>query len=287
MATIDQLLDIMDRLRDPDRGCPWDREQSFRSIVPHTLEEAYEVADTIERERYGELPGELGDLLFQVVFYARLGKERGWFDFSDVVQSICDKLVHRHPHVFGDAAPGDSHAQSAIWESFKEEERRQGQGGRSGVLDGVARALPALTHAAKLQKRAARVGFDWAALEPVLEKVAEELQELRAAVGRDRARTEAELGDLLFACVNLGRHAGVDAEQALRGASHRFEQRFRYIEAQLRQGGRDIRTATLEEMDRLWAEAKRREASSKPACSADAPGAMADTDRASRPGRSG
>ncbi len=284
MTAIDRLLEIMDRLRDPVSGCPWDREQSFHSIVPHTLEEAHEVADAIERGRFEELPGELGDLLFQVVFYARLGKERGWFDFEDVVGAISDKLLRRHPHVFANAAVADCRTQSLAWETFKEEER-QARASGVGVLDGVALALPALTRAAKLQKRAARLGFDWPALPPVLDKVAEELEEVRAALADTDARIGSELGDLLFACVNVARHAGIDPEQALRGANGRFERRFRYIETRLQGSGRDINTATLEEMDALWREAKQAEAALERPDSAGT--ATGDSDRSGPLGRCG
>ena len=256
MTTIEQLIQIMDRLRDPVQGCPWDRAQTFGTIVPHTLEEAYEVADTIERERYEDLPGELGDLLFQVVFYARMAQERGWFDFNTVVQSICDKLVHRHPHVFGEATVTDTHTQTLAWEQLKEQERRE-KNNKTGVLDGIPLALPALTRATKLQKRAAHVGFDWPTIEPVMDKIAEELGELEDAIHRHSPHAEAELGDLLFACVNLARHAGIEPERALRCANRRFAERFRYMEAKLRDAGRDIRSATLAEMDTYWEEAKK------------------------------
>jgi MazG family protein len=253
---LEALLAVMARLRDPHAGCPWDRAQSFLSLVPHTLEEAYEVADAIEREAWNELPGELGDLLFQIVFYARIGEELGRFDFTDVVVAIHDKLVRRHPHVFGDARYPDATARAGAWERLKHEER--GATGASSWLDGVAAALPALSRAAKLQRRAARAGFDWADAGPVFDKVAEELVETRAAHGAtaDRAVLQAEVGDLLFACVNLARHLDVDAEAALRGACAKFERRFQFIEQRLRAEGRDLDDADLAEMDRLWDEAK-------------------------------
>jgi ATP diphosphatase len=256
MTNIERLLDIMDRLRDPGAGCPWDREQTFATIVPHTLEEAYEVADTIESGRFDALPAELGDLLFQIVFYARLGKERGWFSFDSVVEAICDKLIARHPHVFAGGAVVDAGDQTQQWEAMKARERSAADAG-AGALDGIAGNLPALTRAAKLQKRAARVGFDWPAVGPVFDKVAEELGEVRETVMQDRARQQAEIGDLLFACINLARHLDVDPEQALRGANRRFEQRFRHIEVSLAKRGKAIGEATLADMDALWEEAKR------------------------------
>lgn len=256
MASIDQLLEIMDRLRDPSRGCPWDREQTFRSIVPHTLEETYEVTDAIERERFDQLPDELGDLLFQVVFYARLGKERGWFSFDTVVKAICRKLIERHPHVFAGAVVAGSEELSLRWEQAKAQRRRDSSG-EGGTLDGITLGLPAMTRAAKLQRRAASAGFDWPAMEPVLDKVAEELNELRAVAAEDLSAREAEMGDLLFSCVNAARHLGIDPEQALRGANRRFEERFRYVEARLRAEGREAGEASLAELDALWEEAKR------------------------------
>lgn len=252
---IDDLLAIMARLRDPQSGCPWDLAQDFATIVPHTLEEAHEVADAIERRQFDRLPDELGDLLFQVVFYARLGSERGWFDFADVVESICGKLIGRHPHVFAGEATADAGSQSRRWEAMKAEERAAR--GEAGVLDGIALSLPALSRAAKLQRRAARVGFDWSDVAPVYEKLAEEIGELRAASTADER--EAELGDLLFVCVNLARHLDIDPEAALRRANGRFERRFRYIETGLRERGSDPSAASLEQMDQLWEEAKRAE----------------------------
>jgi len=255
MTTIGRLLEIMDRLRDPECGCPWDRQQTFASIAPHTLEEAYEVADVIESGRYDALPGELGDLLFQIVFYARMAKERGWFSFDSVVEAICEKLVARHPHVFAGAAVDDAGEQSRQWEAIKARERRAGNAG-AGTLDGIALSLPAVTRAAKLQRRAAQVGFDWPAPGPVFDKVLEELREVRDSLGQGRERTVAEIGDLLFACVNLARHLEVDPEQALRGANGRFERRFAHIERNLANQGKAIAEATASEMEALWEEAK-------------------------------
>lgn len=260
MENISRLLQIMSRLRDPVHGCPWDRQQTFASIVPHTIEEAYEVADAIQREHFTELRDELGDLLFQVVFHAQMAAEAGRYDFDDIAGAIADKLTRRHPHVFGDDCVADAQAQSAAWERHKRAERRQ-RDGNAGVLDGVARALPALVRAQKLQQRAAEVGFDWPSIEPVWGKIDEELAELRAEMkaGARVERRRAELGDLLFACVNLARHMGVDPEQALREANGRFESRFRHVEGRIRATGRDPGDATLDEMDRYWDEAKRAE----------------------------
>ena len=264
-ANLDRLLTIMARLRDPDGGCPWDLEQSFTTIAPYTIEEAYEVADAIERDDLGDLRDELGDLLLQVVFHARMAEEAGAFAFDDVAGAIVDKMVRRHPHVFGDASGGDADLR-ATWEAQKAAERAQkasarGQAHAAGALDDVPRALPALMRAEKLQKRAARVGFDWRDLGPVLAKIEEELGELRAEIDADApaARLEAELGDVLFAVVNLGRHLGVDPESALRGTNGRFESRFRAIEAALAARGLGPADVDLDELERLWVEAKRAE----------------------------
>jgi len=253
------LLNIMERLRDPDSGCPWDLKQTLESIVPYTIEEAYEVADAIHRKDMRELRDELGDLLFQVVFYAQLAKEEGQFDFADVVAAIRDKMLRRHPHVFGDAVIADAEEQRAAWEQHKSAERAE----RSvhGLLDGVARSLPALLRAEKLQRRAAKVGFDWNDHRQVAAKVVEELDELRAEIkdGAPQGRVEEEVGDLLFACVNLARHAGVNPEQGLDTANRKFERRFRFIENQLQAEGRDLESAGLEVLDKLWELAKHQE----------------------------
>lgn len=258
--SIDRLLSIMARLRDPEGGCPWDIEQSFATIAPYTIEEAYEVADAIQSDDMAALRDELGDLLFQVVFYAQMAREIGAFDFDTVVDGIADKMVRRHPHVFGDADIGSAAMQTLAWETHKAAERAADET-RSGILDGVARALPALLRAAKLQKRAARVGFDWPSIEPVFAKLDEEVAELREAMAgsSDQDAVAEELGDLLFVCANLGRHAGVDPEDALRRANEKFERRFRRIEALLAAEGRTPDDSDLAEMDALWERAKREE----------------------------
>jgi len=250
---IPRLVVIMRRLRDPETGCPWDIEQDFASIAPYTIEEAYEVADAIDREAWGELEGELGDLLLQTVYYAQMGAERGLLDFESVVRAISDKMVARHPHVFGDESRDKSaEQQTRDWEAQKAKER-----GSAGVLDGVALGLPALMRAVKLQKRAARVGFDWPHAGHVIEKIAEEARELVEA--RDRLpqeKIEEEMGDLLFVMANLARHLEVDPEVALRGANAKFTRRFRAIEAALASRGKTPSQSTLEEMDALWDAAK-------------------------------
>lgn len=250
---IASLIAVMARLRDPAGGCPWDREQTFASVAPYTLEEAYEVADAIARADMGDLRDELGDLLFQVVFHARMAEEAGHFAFADVVQAVVEKMVRRHPHVFADAEVADAEAQTRAWEAQKARERADKAAGPHSALDGVAAGLPALTRALKLQRRAARVGFDWPDIGGAVDKVLEEIQEVRAELeGGSRAALEAEVGDLLFACVNLARHAGVEPESALRGANGKFERRFRAVEERLRAQGRGVEQATLAELDRLW-----------------------------------
>jgi nucleoside triphosphate diphosphatase len=253
MAEIDKLLHIMAALRDPHGGCPWDIEQSFETIAPYTIEEAYEVADAIERGDLDELKEELGDLLFQVVFHARMAEERGAFDFADVVAAICGKMERRHPHVFADEEIATAAEQSHAWERHKERERRSQQ----GALDGVALALPALVRAAKLQHRAARVGFDWPDISGPLAKCHEELAEVEEALAQqDRQQVEAEIGDLLFAVVNLARFAGVEAEQALHSSNRRFVARFGYIERRLQQQGEECAEVTLQQLEELWRQAK-------------------------------
>ena len=248
-----RLLEIMRRLRDPETGCPWDIEQDFASIAPYTIEEAYEVADAIEREAWDELKGELGDLLLQSVYHTQMAEEAGMFSFDDVANAISDKMVARHPHVFGDESRDKSAEQQVQdWEKIKAAERA-GQAQR-GVLDGVAKGLPALTRALKLQNRAARGGFDWPSSDEVLDKIVEEAQELREVADED-ARFE-EFGDLLFVMVNLGRHMGLDPEAALRGANAKFTRRFESIEAALAARGKTPQDSDLAEMDALWDAAK-------------------------------
>lgn len=250
-----RLIAIMAALRNPATGCPWDVEQDFASIAPYTVEEAHEVADAIARQAWDELPGELGDLLLQVVFHARMAEEAGMFGFADVARAISDKLIARHPHVFGDESRDKSAEQQVRdWEAIKARERAGTEA--RGVLDGVALGLPALTRAVKLQNRAARVGFDWPATEAVLDKLQEEAAELVAARDGDRAALTEEMGDLLFVAANLARHLGIDPEEALRAANAKFTRRFRAIEAALAAEGRTPEDSSLEEMDRLWDAAK-------------------------------
>jgi MazG family protein len=261
-SDIERLLNIMRRLRDPENGCPWDVKQDFRSIALYTLEEAYEVVDSIERGALEELPEELGDLLLQVVFHAQMGRERGLFDFQEVVRNICDKMVRRHPHVFGDVVHADDEALRAAWERQKRQERSDKRGGHRGsLLDGIALSLPALVRSEKLQRRAARAGFDWDDPEPVLDKVREELTECAEAVASraGRGRLEDEIGDLLFSCVNLARHLGLDAEQALREANAKFERRFRSVEQGLEREGLTPNPEARARMEELWEASKRRE----------------------------
>jgi ATP diphosphatase len=263
-TALDRLLAIMGRLRDPARGCPWDLAQSFQTIAPHTIEEAYEVADAIERDDRAALKDELGDLLFQVVFYTQIAREEGSFDFEAVASGIADKMIARHPHVFADASVAGAEAMTVRWEDQKAEERAAraaAEDRTASALDGVIAALPALTRAVKLQKRAARVGFDWAHARPILDKIDEEIAELRVELDRAAAlpRIEDELGDILFALANLARRLEVDPELALRRANAKFERRFHRIEALLAEAGRTPADASLDEMEALWARAKREE----------------------------
>jgi ATP diphosphatase len=266
MNPIKRLCDVMAKLRDPDGGCPWDLAQNFTTIVPYTIEEAYEVAEAIDAEDWPALRDELGDLLFQVVFYARMAEEAGLFDFDDVAAGAAEKMVRRHPHVFGDVTVEGAAGQTRAWEAHKAAERaaRAARDGRlPSVLDGVAERLPASARATKLQARAARVGFDWPDIAPVFAKIDEEIGEIRAelAEGASAEKMTDEIGDLMFACINLARHADVDVETALRGVNAKFERRFRRIEALLAAEDRTPDGATLEEMDRLWNQAKAEEAS--------------------------
>lgn len=256
---IEKLIAVMAALRHPQSGCPWDLEQDFSTIAPYTIEEAYEVADAIERGELMELRDELGDLLFQVVFHARMADEQGLFDFHDVAEAIVEKMERRHPHVFGDDAVADAEEQTRAWEQHKAKEREANGGSRS-LLDGVTLGLPALSRAQKLQKRAAKGGFDWPEIEPVFDKIHEEIDEVRAELAKgDDEALHNEIGDLLFACVNLARHAGVDAEQALRSANGKFVSRFHYVESQLAEEGLTPEQASLEKMDALWIRAKSEE----------------------------
>ena len=270
MYQIDDLLHLMARLRDPQSGCPWDIKQTYASIVPYTLEEAYEVADAIERADFEHLPGELGDLLFQVVYYSQLAQEEGRFEFAAVVDGITRKLIRRHPHVFVDGdlygAPDAARLEEAAvkqrWEQLKAEERaaKAVVPEQLSLLDDLPQALPALSRAVKLQKRMAQVGFDWPEALPVLDKVREELDEVLEAMGANDPQAIAEeLGDLLFAVCNLARHLKLDPESALRAANAKVERRFRFIEQALREAQRPIENCTLDELDALWGVAKQQE----------------------------
>lgn len=273
MTAIDRLIVIMTMLRDKQHGCPWDLEQSIKSLLPYTLEEVYEVADAIENNDLVELEDELGDLLFQVIFYAQIAKEQGAFDFQDIAAAISSKLLRRHPHVFPDGdmkkfgIPQNISADQVVvnWEAIKEVEReeKRKKGGKKAsqqlesLLDDVPRALPAMERARKLQKRAAQVGFDWAEIGPVLEKLKEEVQEFEEALASgDSGRMSDELGDVLFAAVNLARHSKIEPEVALRSANRRFEARFKWIEVALTAKGSSLKEANIEELDVLWDEAK-------------------------------
>lgn len=256
--TIDDLLRIMATLRDRDRGCPWDLEQNFDTIAPYTIEEAYEVADAIDRRDYASLCDELGDLLLQVVFHAQMAKEAELFDFGDVVAAICDKMIARHPHVFADASFANVEEQTQAWERIKADERAAKGDADASALAGIARGMPEWQRALKLQQRAARVGFEWPDVMPVFDKLHEELDEVRAefAAGGDAERLVDEIGDVLFVCVNLARHARVDVSRALRHANAKFERRFRRMEAIAAGAGSTLAGKPLAEQDALWARAK-------------------------------
>ncbi len=256
-TNMDRLVGIMALLRDPDKGCPWDVEQTFDSIVPHTIEEAYEVADAIEQQDMDALRDELGDLLLQVVFHARIAEENNIFDINGVAGAICDKLVRRHPHVFGDAEVDSAEAQLKAWEDHKAKERAAA----GSALDNVTLALPALSRADKLQKRAARVGFDWASASDVMAKFSEETAELETELsnGADKDRLLDEVGDILFTAVNISRKLDLDPETALRHANSKFERRFRRIEILLAKDGKTPKSSSLEEMEGLWERAKSEE----------------------------
>jgi ATP diphosphatase len=260
-AYLDRLLKIMARLRDPDGGCPWDLEQNFATIAPYTIEEAYEVAEAIDRGDMNALRDELGDLLLQVVFHARMAEEDGLFDFEAVAQGISDKMVRRHPHVFGNKTVDSAALQTAAWEDQKAAERlatAAAEGRAPSVLDGVSIALPGLTRSVKLARRAARVGFDWPDIAGVVAKIEEEIGELRSEIadGGIADRLEDEIGDLLFTIANLARHLSIEPEAAIRRANRKFEQRFHHLEARLGADGRGPQDADAEELDELWNEAK-------------------------------
>lgn len=255
------LLEIMARLRDPNNGCPWDLEQTFRSIAPYTIEEAHEVADAIERGDMDGLKEELGDLLLQVVFHAQMAKERDLFEFADVVEAICGKMVRRHPHVFGDESARSAGVVRGRWEEIKATEKAARGANSAGLLDEVPGSLPALMQAVKLQAKAARVGFDWPHTGPVIDKLNEEMLELSREIARGSApeKIEEEFGDLMFVYANLARHLNIDPESALRRTNQKFRRRFARIEQKLAAQGRTPDQSTLEEMDRLWDEAKAEE----------------------------
>jgi len=260
MPGLERLLKIMAQLRDPDEGCPWDMAQTFETILPHTIEEAYEVADAIQRGDMPELRDELGDLLFQVVFYAQMASEIKAFDFDDIAQGISEKMVRRHPHVFGGESVAGVAEQNEAWERHKAKERRsRNVGKKPGELDGVALALPALIRAEKLQKRAAKVGFDWSTVAGPLAKIEEELNEIKAELvdHQEPERLRDEMGDLLFSCVNLARHLGVDAESALRQANAKFEQRFRTLENHVGNQGDTVSGLSGEQLDTIWEKVKK------------------------------
>lgn len=267
---LERLLQLMVRLRDPNTGCPWDQQQTFASIVPHTIEEAYEVADAIARGDRADIKSELGDLLFQVVFYAQIAAEEGIFDFATIAATITDKMIRRHPHVFADVKYADTAEQNAAWEAIKRTELQQqstvGENDteQASVLDGVTVGLPALTRTVKLQRRASQVGFDWSQALPIIAKIKEELEELEEVIEQEpeaHERLQEELGDLLFACANLGRHLKLDPEAALRAGNAKFERRFRAIEVRVSELGKQMEALGLAELDALWDEVKREEKS--------------------------
>ena len=265
MQSIQQLIEIMRALRDPKSGCPWDLKQDFQSLIPYTIEEAYEVADAIERSNLDDIKSELGDLLFQIVFYSQLANEQQSFDFNDVAQSISDKLTRRHPHVFADVKIKNAEEQTKEWERLKQQERKIKAGESADTLshlDDVSRTLPSLMRAEKLQKRAAREGFDWPNIKGVMAKVYEELEEVQQELDAEvhyQARLEDEIGDLFFSCINLSRHAGVNAEQSLRIANLKFERRFRTLEKIASSQNLQINKITTDELEGLWKEVKRQE----------------------------
>jgi ATP diphosphatase len=261
---IAKLLTIMEKLRDPNGGCPWDLQQDFSTIAPYTIEEAYEVADAIDRGDLSALKDELGDLLLQVVFHAQMAQEQGAFAFPDVVAAICDKMVRRHPHVFGDADIGDAETQTHHWEAIKKAERQAAGEQDTSALAGISRGLPEWQRAVKLQARAAKVGFDWPGPEPVIAKLHEEIEEVRAEfahgdVAANHQRLEDEIGDLLFVAANLARHAKVDVGAAMRRANLKFERRFRAMEALAKSDGVELSELSLEQQDTYWDRVKQTE----------------------------
>jgi len=257
MSSIQKLLDVMKSLRNPDDGCPWDLQQNFSTVAPYTIEEAYEVADAIARDDMAALKDELGDLLFQVVFHARMAEEAGDFDFADVVSSVVEKMLRRHPHVFGNELERSAGQLKGSWERIKADER--GGSPDASALAGVAKALPALTRARKIGNRASRVGFDWPDREGVRDKINEELGELEEAVGtRSTEQIEEEFGDLLFSVVNMARHLEIDPEKSLSGANYKFERRFRDMEKAILASGKTLKAYSLESLDKEWRAAKRR-----------------------------
>nr|WP_170185831.1 nucleoside triphosphate pyrophosphohydrolase [Pseudoxanthomonas dokdonensis] len=271
---VEALLDIMARLRNPDGGCPWDLQQDFASIAPYTIEEAYEVADAIDRGDLADLKDELGDLLLQVVFHARMAEEAGAFDFGDVVAAICDKMVRRHPHVFADAQVDDAQAQTASWEAIKQAERAASGKQDDSALAGISRGLPEWQRALKLQSRAARVGFDWPGAEPVIAKLHEEIEEVRAEFARgpveaNQDRLQDEIGDLLFVAANLARHAKVDVGAAMRHANHKFERRFRAMEQLASDHQTDLQSLDLAAQEAYWQQVKQREREAQVAADSD------------------
>ena len=266
MNEIDKLLEVMERLRNPETGCPWDQQQTFATIIPHTLEEAYEVADAIERNNLTELKSELGDLLFQIVFYAQIAKEQGEFDFNDVAETITSKMKNRHPHVFGDVKVNSVEEQTRLWEKLKQAEKSNTSSNQqTSILDDIPVNLPALSRASKLHKKASLVGFDWDNISGVMSKLHEEIAEIQHEIdnGSKQDRMLDEIGDLLFVTTILSRHAKVDPEQALRHANNKFIRRFNGIEQKLRQENIDINNASLKKMDALWDQVKLEERDDK------------------------
>ncbi len=266
MINMNKLINIMKELRDQKKGCPWDIEQTFSSIAPFTIEEAYEVADAIERQNMEDLREELGDLLFQVVFHAQMAAEIDAFNIDDVINGIVEKMLRRHPHVFGDAQIDNAQQQSVAWEAHKAAERdKKGQNsqGEESILDGIPVTLPGLTRAVKLQKRAARVGFDWTVVNEIFDKITEELDEVRheITIQAEKARVEEEIGDLLFAVTNLARHLDIDPEAAVRLSNAKFERRFREIENAARHNGDDLNAMSLDDMEALYQQVKLQEKS--------------------------